>query len=178
MALHLQQLEGLHHFGIRQPTPRMLLEEALDTGGRSIQENRDVAIASGPRVVEQLLAFVLKQARQMITQPVERLAQRFTPTLVPPRLAPRLAAAVAPPALDAMDTAPGRVVEDFNDVIRRKAVEILTIIRQRRQALAVDRRQRIGQGHLPEAVVMPVGLAIGSHMHQLGVVALIMEAAE
>ena len=47
----------------------------------------------------------------------------------------------------------------------------LAIVRDRRQLVGLDVRQRIGQRHVTVLVVMPVGFAVGRDVHELRITA-------
>src|SRR5262249_44153208 len=142
---------------------------------RALQDDRDIAVARRPWIAEELPAFVLKELRQMITQPIEGLAQGLPPALMPSWFPPRLAATITAPALDAMGAAPRGVFNDFDHLVRRETFKILAVVSELDQVLAGHRRQRIRQGHFTKAVMMPIRLTISGHMHQLGMVASVME---
>ena len=80
----------------------------------------------------------------------------------------RVAAAVAPPSLDAVAAAPGRVLEDLHLVDGRVLLQVFPVDRQPDLPALLQPEERVGQGHVPEPVVMPVGLAVGGDMDKLG----------
>ena len=67
-----------------------------------------------------------------------------------------------------MQTAPGAVLDDFYEVFIGILLKVLAVIGQLRSIVILDFFQGIGQGHLAEAMVVPIAFPIGSDVHQLG----------
>ena|SRR5947209_4301433 len=118
----------------------------------------------------------LKQLSRAVTQSIEGCAQRPPPLLVP-SFAPGIAAAIASPALHAMRTAPGGVLNDLHLMGRWKLFQELTIICEPRVHLRLDGMQCEDQRHIAVAVVMSVSFAVSGNVHELRPVPGIREPA-
>src|SRR5665647_3245706 len=116
---------------------RMRGQEPIARRGCAQQHHVDVRIARDPRITEQLRADLIERERSLPAQPVERVAQGPPPLLVPAGLAAAVAAAVAAPALDAMDTAPRRVLRELDLPRRRDLRAVLGVVRQPRPVPAL-----------------------------------------
>src|SRR5690606_30917593 len=79
----------------------------------AVEEDFDVGIAGFPGIFQQAAGFALVERDERIAEPVEGLAQRFAPFLVPAVVPAGVAAAVGAPALDAVVAAPGAVFHDL-----------------------------------------------------------------
>src|SRR5687768_13435918 len=90
----------------------------------------------------------------------------------------RIAPAVAPPPIDAMETAPGAFFDDFNLLGWRVPTQVFAIVGQPGQLLGFDLVQGISQGHVTETMMMPIALAVGCDMYQLRPTPLIRECAD
>src|SRR3984893_4584226 len=119
-----------------------------------------------PWVLEQLAQLFLEHGGQLVTQPVEGCSQRTTPFLVP-STPTRIAAAVGAPALDPVRAAPRTILYDFDDVLGRVLLQKLGIISQLGEFVALNLMQGIAQRHLSVVVMMPIALAVSSHVHKL-----------
>ena len=86
---------------------------------------------------------------------------------MPARVQARLAAAIAPPAFDAVDAAPGGVLEDLDLMLGRMLFQELAVDGQLGQPLGLQDIEAVGQGHVPEPVMMPVGLSVGGDVNEL-----------
>src|SRR5262245_56357635 len=82
-------------------------------------------------------------------------------------MAPRIASAIAAPSLDAVPTAPGSVLNDLDFARGRMQFEELAVDGEPREPLRFDMIERIGERHLAEAMVMPVGLSVRRRMREL-----------
>src|SRR5262249_54144200 len=88
-----------------------------------------------------------------------------------------VATAVDHPTTDAVDTTPGALLMDLDFVSRRMLLEILAIVGQPPQLVALDVVQRVGQSHFAVPVMVAVGLAVGGNIDQLTPLASIAESA-
>src|SRR5271156_2421198 len=89
-----------------------LVDRVFGPGSAGGQDDRDVGVARGPDIFEQATGRAFAQRGDGIAQPVQGSTQGCAPTLVP-SLASAVAAAVGTPALDAVSTAPGSIIDDF-----------------------------------------------------------------
>ena len=93
-------------------------------------------------------------------------------------MAAGIAAAVGVPAADAVDAAPGGVFENLGVVLGWMLLQKLAVVGDLRQAAALDVIERVGQRHVAERVVMPVGFAVGGDVGQLRAFALIRQSIQ
>ncbi len=101
----------------------------------------------------------------LIAQPVERFPERRPPALVP--VAAGAAAAIGAPALDAVGTAPRRLLADLDLVGGRIGGQERRVVREGRGPFGFDLLHRGGQRHLAEPAVMAVRFAVGRAVDQL-----------
>jgi hypothetical protein len=153
-------------------------EEGLDGLRRPVEHDPDVVVPGGPGVRDVGLEAGLEDLAGPGAEPGHGLPQRGPPLLVPAGVGPGAAAAVAPPALDAVGAAPGRHLADPDLVDRREALQVVPVDRDLGQAALLDVAQGVGQGHLAEAVMVPVGLAVGGDVDDLGPASLPHAAGE
>src|SRR5262245_2624691 len=90
-------------------------------------------------------------------------------------MAARVAAAIAPPAVDAVKTAPRGFFNNLDLVGRRMSFEVFAIVRKLCQLIGLDGVKCIGKSHVAEAVVMAVTFTVGGDMDELGPLAVIVE---
>src|SRR5262245_1723989 len=90
-------------------------------------------------------------------------------------MATRVTAAIAPPAIDAVKTAPRGFFNNLHLVRRRMSFEVFAIVRKLCQLIGLDGVQGIGESHVAEAVVMTVTFTVRGDMDELGPVALIVK---
>ena len=138
---------------------------------RAIEYHIDVLVTLMPGILDVVPQGFFEGAGEGVTQPVEGLAQRGSPFLVPSGVLPRIAAAVAPPTFDAVATAPGGVLAHTDEVLGRVEFEELAIDGDGGEAATLQEMQSVGQRHLSIAMVMPVTLSIGGDMHELRLLA-------
>src|SRR5512144_1486929 len=86
-----------------------------------------------------------------------------------------VAAAVAPPAFYAVRAAPRCVLVYSYLVLRRVLLKVLRVVGQAGKPLSFDRADRISEGHITKVGVVTESLAICRNVHQLRVLALIIE---
>ena len=90
---------------------------------RAVQNHLDVIVPSLPRIFQERCHLNFIEARQAVSQPIESGAQWRPPFLVPIAMSARIAPAVGAPALDAVDTAPRAIRDNFDDMVRRKLLQ-------------------------------------------------------
>src|SRR5262249_26244954 len=90
-------------------------------------------------------------------------------------MATRVTAAIAPPAIDPVKTAPRGSFNNLHLVRRRMSFEVLAIVSKLRQLIGLDGVQGIGESNVPEGGVMAVLFPTGGDRDGLGPVALIGE---
>src|SRR5262249_41611346 len=127
VALELGQAQRPHLLLVGEVAPAVVGQEARLRPGGAVHQHLDVAVAGRPRVVEQLAGLLLAQLGRPVAQPVEGVAERAAPVLAPAE-PPRVAAAVRPPALDAVDAAPGGALLDLDLQAWREALEELAVV--------------------------------------------------
>src|ERR1041385_977478 len=88
-----------------------------------------------------------------------------------------VATAIRAPALNAVHAAPGAVVDNFHEVVRRVLLQELTVIRELRELIAFNVMQSVGERHLTEAMMMTIALAISGNVHELRPGARVRKAA-
>jgi hypothetical protein len=161
VALRFEELEGAPPLLAAQLAPGVLGEETRDVLGRAVEQHADVVVARRPGILEQLAARGLERRRHAVAQPVESVAQRLAPALVPALLASRVTAAVGVPAADAVSAAPGGVLLDLDLVVRRETLQELRVVGEPDTVARVQPQQRVGERHVAVAVVVAVGLTVG-----------------
>ena len=130
----------------------------------ALQNHLNVVVARGPHAVEEFGSGRFGQRRDCVAQLIQRLPQRRAPLLVPAAVA-AIAAAVRAPALHAMHAAPRSVVGNFALVLRWKLLQEVRVVGQLYRLVVLNQPQSIGQGHFAVAMMMPIGLAVGRHVH-------------
>src|SRR5215475_1078616 len=90
-------------------------------------------------------------------------------------MATGVTAAVAPPAINAVQTAPRGFFNNLDLVGWRMSFEVLAIVRKFCQLIGLDGVQGIGESHVAEAVVMAVTFTVRGDVDELGPVGLIVE---
>src|SRR5262245_14407399 len=92
----------------------------------AVEDDADIRIACGPHIGEAASAAGHEELVEPGLELVEGTPQRVAPLLLP--IPARLAAAVAPPALDAVDAAPRAVLVDFDLPLGRVQFEELAVV--------------------------------------------------
>src|SRR5262245_65108105 len=92
-------------------------------------------------------------------------------------MATRVTAAIVPPAIDAVKTAPRGSFKNLHLMSRRMSFEVLAIVRKFCQLSGLDSVQGIGESHVAEAVVMAVTLTVRGDMDELRPVGFIVEGS-
>jgi len=114
VALKLEELERPDALrGIERAMPD-LAEEMIDALLTGVEDDVDVMVARAPGMPEEVAAFVLEPGRDLVAEPVEGVAERAPPLLVPALRRARVAAAVGAPAGNAVRAAPRRVLVDLH----------------------------------------------------------------
>ncbi len=133
-----------------------------------MEDDVDVFVTRSPGIFQELAGGVFVYLGQVVAQPIESLTQRLAPLLVPARVAAGVATAIAAPAFDAVDTAPGSALEDFHSVDGRMLFQVFPEIRELGRLIRFDVVERVSQRHLAETVVMSVGFAVGRDVNEFG----------
>ena len=167
-----------YRYVLRSQSFGVFFNEPLQGVVGAVKNHFYVVVPRLPRVIEYCIAFIFKKHRGLVPEPVQGLPQRGPPGLRPTGICPGGAPAVLPPPADPVDTAPGRMLQYLHLVLRRVFFKELSVVRDARLALLLNCIQRICQGHVPEAVVVAVGLAVSGDMHELRIVALLREPAD
>src|SRR5437588_8740877 len=111
------------------------LQESGNSFRGALQQYRDVVVARGRRLAQQLAGSAFEHRCRGIAQPIECGAQWSAPRLLPAGMPAGIAAAIATPALNAMGAAPGSVVDDLHFVRRLEFFQELAVIGEPRQAV-------------------------------------------
>src|SRR5262249_40477287 len=125
-------------FTFRKVVRRMIAQKAIALLRLSIQNHINVIIAGLPRITQQSAALTLVYWSDRVTKPIQCLAQRRSPILIPPWLAAGVAATVAIPALEAVRTAPSAALPDFGFVHWRMFFQIFAVVCELRQIVGFD----------------------------------------
>ena len=149
----------------------MPLKKACDTFIRPVENDIDVIVPGSPRVLQQGSRCLFILGRQRIPQPIQRLAQRAAPFLVPAGVSASVASTITLPTLDSMITAPGAVPKNFYLMRRRILREVLTVVCQLGELLFFDVVQGVGQSHFTPVMVMAIAFAVRRNVDQLRPVA-------
>src|SRR5262249_7765046 len=89
-----------------------------------------------------------------------------------------MTAAIRPPALDAVNAAPGGVLEDLHFVRGGMAFEVFSVIGKIRGLAGTYIFQGVRERHFATSVMVAVCLAVGSYVDQLGPGALFNEGVK
>ena len=143
------------------------MQEAFDVVRRAIEDDSNIVITGGPGVVQHPTAALLIDWREGVAEPIQSLAQRRAPGLLPVARPTRTTSTVAAPALDSVGATPGRVWDDLHLVRGGMLLQVRPIVGEACQVVRLNIIQRIGQGHLAKAVVMSIRFSIGRDMHEL-----------
>ena len=165
VALELEELAGFDACRRIEHASGMRGEERVEPLRAPIEEQRGVVVAGRPRVLEVRGGARLEVRVDLIAEPVEGVAKRRPPALVP--VAARAAAAIGAPALDAVGAAPRGLLADRDLVRGRVGRQERAVVREGRRPVGFDLLDRGGQRHLAEAAVMAVGLAVRCAVHEL-----------
>ena len=138
-----------------------------------VEHDREVGVAGRPRVFETGGRARLEERVDLVSEPVDRLAKRRAPALVP--VGAGRAAAVAPPALDPVGAAPRRSLANLDLVGGRVRREERAVVGEGRGLAGLDLLDGGGERHLAEALVVTVRLAVGRAVDQLRPGALVGE---
>src|SRR5207245_1878244 len=111
VALHLEQPPHLHVRGVVERRALMTPQPGVQPLGRPIEHDVDVAVAGLPRILQPRRGAGLVEEIDLVAEPIERLAQRRPPALLP--VAAHTAATVPAPALDTMGAAQRRGLADL-----------------------------------------------------------------
>src|SRR5262245_6277465 len=90
-------------------------------------------------------------------------------------MAAGVTAAVAPPTINAMKTAPRGFFNNLDLVGWRMPFEVFAVVRKFCQLIGLDSVQGIGESHVAEAVVMAVTFTVRGDMDELRPVGFIVE---
>src|SRR5262249_50190901 len=145
----------------------------IDALPAAVEDHVDVGVPRRPGILETGGALLGEGRVDLAAQPVEGLPQRAAPRLAPAGMGAGVAAAVLPPALDTVGAAPGAVLEDLRHVTGRMALEVLAVVGEPGRALRLEAAQDVGEPHVPEAMVVAVGFAVGRDVNELGPAALV-----
>src|SRR5438552_1945913 len=102
-------------------------EEFFKIFRRSIENDENVIVARFPWIMQELPRVRFKRRNNLIAQPIERVAKRGAPVLVPAR-ASAVAAAILHPAAHAVRTTPGGSLVNLDLVRGWTTFEILAVI--------------------------------------------------
>src|SRR4029077_626840 len=103
-------------------------EETFYAVGGAVVNDVEIIVARVPRVFQKLTAFVLEGDGQRVAQFVQRVTQWRAPLLIPIGMTPRVAAAVFPPTIDAVKTAPRAFLDDLHLMRRWMPFKIFAVV--------------------------------------------------
>ncbi|GIV31028.1 MAG: hypothetical protein KatS3mg029_0379 [Saprospiraceae bacterium] len=166
VPLHFQHAQGGGGSAAFEWDFAVLFQKPPDIGRRAVEHHVDVIVAGLPDIFEQRAGFFFENFPQPVAQPVEGLAQRSPPGLVPAGAAARVTAAIRAPTLHTMNTAPRRRLVDGHLVLRRVQLQEMGVVGDGCQLVGSDVVDARSQGHFAEAVVMAVALPIGGDVRQ------------
>src|ERR1051326_8826327 len=118
----------------------MFLEEDPEALGRAVEYHINIVIAGLPWIMQQISRMPLKQLSGTVTQSIKGCAQWSAPLLVP-SFTPGIAAAITPPSLHTVGTAPGGVLNDLHLVRWREFFQELAVVRKPHVRLRLDGMQ-------------------------------------
>src|SRR3954470_18495506 len=133
----------------------MANKEFFKALGWAIQNDIDVVVARFPRIAHEFTSFALVERCHLVAQPVQCVAQRLSPVLVPAR-PPGIASAIRHPASHPMRTTPGALLMDLDLMCRRMFLEVFAVVCELREVLAFDHIESVSQSHFAVAMVVPV----------------------
>jgi len=165
-ALQLHQLPDLVPLLRSQRATRVAVEKAIASRLAGVQPHVHVSLTRLPGVAQQARGARFEPRRELVAQPVERLAQRLPPCLVPSLARHASASAVASPALEPVRATPRGLFGDLDLVDRRVGRQEARVVGQTRHAAPLHVVEGEGECHLAEAVVVAVGLAVGRDVGQ------------
>ena len=166
VALHFQQ----HQRGAAVPPGRfrgVAQEKFVLCVQAAVQHQFNIIIARGPGVFKIFPSAGIKIFGHLISDKIQRFAQRGAPFLVPARVPAGITAAVGPPAFHPVETAPGRVFKNLCFILRRKLLQKFAVHRQMHVRQALHIFEAVSQGHIGKFLVVAVCFAVGGNMHQL-----------
>src|SRR5215510_8417788 len=134
-------------------------------------DDAEVIVARSPGIFQKLTARVFEGDG-------ERIAQRRAPLLIPTGMTAGIAAAITPPTIDAMETAPRSLLDDLHLMRRWMPFEIFSVVGEPRELLGFDGVQSVGERHVAEAMMMAVAFAIGGDMDELWPPTVLVESAD
>ena len=133
----------------------------------AVQHQFNIIIARGPRVFKIFPSAGIKIFGHLISDKIQRFAQRGAPFLVPARVPAGITAAVGPPAFHPVETAPGRIFKNLCFILRRELLQKFAVHRQMHVRQALHIFKAVSQGHIGKFLVVAVCFAVGGNMHQL-----------
>src|SRR5262245_13149284 len=133
----------------------------------SIQNHANVLVPRRPGITEKLARLVFKTRRDGVAKPVEGLAQRTAPFLVPAGMAAGITTTILSPTTDAMSATPRTGFTNLSLVRRGMPFEILTVIGDHAWMVRLDVVHRIRQPHVSVPVMMSVCFTIRRDVHDL-----------
>src|SRR5262249_33935170 len=83
LALEFEELQDGDTFGIAQLAEGVFTEEAVGAVGGAVEDDGDAAVACRPGVAEETGGGLFVAGSQRVAEPVEGLAERLAPLLVP-----------------------------------------------------------------------------------------------
>src|SRR5262249_39794964 len=134
----------------------------------AIEHDMDIFVTGLPGIVEERRGTILESRRNRVTQPIERLAQRRPPFLIPFRMPAGIASAMTVPPFDALRTAPGAAFPNFGLHHRRMLRKVLAVVGEPGKIVVPDVMESIGERHLPFFVVMAVRFTVRGDVYDLG----------
>jgi hypothetical protein len=79
-----------------------------------------------------------------------------------------ITATITTPALNPMRTAPRGFLYNFYFMSGRMLLQVFAVVGDLRQIIGLNVAQDVGQCHIPEAVMVAIGLTVSGDMDKLG----------
>src|SRR6516225_839486 len=107
---------------------RLFLKELIHVPGGAIEHDLDVLVSSLPWISKDFPALCLERSGNCVPKPIESLAQRASPFLIPVGMAAGVASTIAIPALHAVRTTPRAALPDLCLMSRRMLRKVLAVV--------------------------------------------------
>jgi len=167
VPLHFQQAQHGGLFRFVQFAHRVLGKKFRACFRRAVQNDRNILVPCQPRIFQKLFPPRFKNRCQLVAQPVERLAQRRAPLLIPAAMTAGVTTAVALPTFDAMRTAPRAALMNLRLVRWRMRFQIFAVDRQLHVLAFFNLIQGKRQRHVAKLKMVAVGFAVRGDVNQL-----------
>src|SRR5271167_933525 len=128
MPLELQEFQNCGSLILVKFPKGVLRQESPQALHRAVQNDIDILVAGGPRVLQETASLALKSRRQGVSKPIQGFPQWSPPFLIPARMTAGIAAAIAAPPFDTVHATPGAILEYLRHLDGRMPFQVLAII--------------------------------------------------